>query len=95
MERVAIIIMLLATAGLLGLFVAGSRGFRLPIHLFRPRTWIRAMAWTGVLGAAATFGAMLAGDGTIAAVAISATALLLVLEFHLWSDAFTFGPKDR
>jgi hypothetical protein len=95
MERVAIITMLLATAGLLFLFAAAGRGFRLPSRLFRPRTWIRAIAWTGVLGAATTIGAMLAGDGVIASVAISATAILLELELFLWSDAFTFGPKDR
>ena len=95
MEGVATITMLLATAGLLALFLAGSRGLRLPSRLFRPRTWVRAIAWTGVLGAVATFGAMLAGDGPIASVTISATAFLLVLELFLWSDAFTFGPKDR
>jgi hypothetical protein len=95
METVATITMLLATAGLLGLLVAASRGLRLPVGRFRPRTWVRAIAWTGTLGAAATFGAMLAGDGAIAALAIGATACLLVLELFLWSDAFTFGPRDR
>ncbi|WP_445150187.1 hypothetical protein [Baekduia sp. Peel2402] len=95
METVAAITMILATAGLLTLLVAASRGFRLPTPFFRPRTYIRAIAWTGTLGAAATIGAMLAGDGTIGAIAIGTTALLLVLELALWSDAFTFGPRDR
>jgi hypothetical protein len=95
METAAAIVMILTTVALLALFVAGSRGLRLPTPLFRPRTWVRAAAWTGTLGAAATFGAMLAGDGTVAALAISATAFLLALELALWSDAFSFGPRDR
>ena len=95
METAAALMMILATIGLVILMVAASRGLRLPTTLFRPRTYIRAMAWTGTLGAAATLGSMLAGDGAIAAIAISATAFLLVLELMLWSDAFTFGPRDR
>jgi hypothetical protein len=95
METVATITMLLATFGLLALLVAAHRGFRLPTRLFQPRTWVRAIAWTGTLGGGATLGAMLAGGTAIAALAIGATALLLVLELALWSDAFTFGSRDR
>ena len=95
MESVAAITMLLAIVGLLALLVAASRGFRLPIRFFQPRRWIHAVAWTGTLGGAATLGAMLAGATAIAALAVGATALLLVLELALWSDAFTFGARDR
>jgi tryptophan-rich sensory protein len=95
METVAIITMILATGGLLALMVAATRGYRLPTPYFQPRTWLRAIVWTGTLGGAATIGAILADGTTIAAFAIGATALLLVLEFALWSDAFTFGSRDR
>jgi hypothetical protein len=95
METVATITMLLATLGLLALMVAASRGFRLPTRLFQPRTWMTAVAITGTVGGATTLGAMLAGGTAIAAFAIGFTALLLVVELALWSDAFTFGSRDR
>jgi hypothetical protein len=95
METVAIITMLLATLGLLALLVGASRGLRLPFRLFQPRTWMTAIAVTGTLGGAATLGAMLASAQAFAALTIGATALLLVVELALWSDAFTFGSRDR
>lgn len=95
METVAAIIMLVATIGLLALMIAASRGLRVPTRLFRPRTWTSAIAISGTLGGAATIGAMLAGAETLAATTIAATALLLVVEMALWSDAFTFGSRDR
>jgi hypothetical protein len=95
METVAAIVTLLAIIGLLTLMVAASRGLRLPAHVFRPRTWMTAVAVTGSLGGTATLGAMLVDAEAFAATAIAATALLLVVELALWSDAFTFGSKDR
>lgn len=95
METVATILMLLATLGLLGLMIAATHGYRLPARAFQPRTWIRAIAVTGTLGGATTLGAMLASATALAALTIGATAVLLVLEFALWSDAFTFGSRDR
>jgi hypothetical protein len=95
MEVIATIIILLATVGLLALLVAAHRGVRLPTRLFQPRTWMTAVAVTGTLGGAATLGAMLAGGGAFAATAIGVTALLLVVELALWSDAFTLGSRER
>lgn len=95
METVAAIIMLVATLGLLGLMIAASRGVRLPVRLFRPRTWTSAIAISGTAGGATTLGAMLVHAETFAATAIAATALLLVVEMALWSDAFTFDSRDR
>lgn len=95
METVAAITMLLATLGLLVLMVAATRGYRLPIHFIQPRTWMTAVAITGTLGGTAALGAMIAHAESLAATAIGVTALLLVVELALWSDAFTFGSRDR
>lgn len=95
METVAVIAMSLATLGLLALMVAATRGYRLPVHFFQPRTWMTTVAVTGTLGGTATLGAMLAHAESLAATAIAVTALLLVVELALWSDAFTFGSRDR
>jgi hypothetical protein len=95
METVAAITTLLATVGLLTLMVAASRGLRLTAPIFRPRTWMTAVAVTGSVGGATTLGAMLVDAEAFAATAIAVTALLLVVELALWSDAFTFGSRDR
>jgi hypothetical protein len=95
METVAAIVTLLAIVGLLTLMVAASRGLCLPAHVFQPRTWMTAVAVTGSLGGAGTLGAMLVDAEAFAATTIAVTALLLVVELALWSDAFTFGSRDR
>ena len=87
--------MLLATVGLLALLVAASRGLRLPVEIFQPRTWMTAVAVTGTIGGAIALGGILASAEAFAATAIGATALLLVVELALWSDAFTFGSRKR
>jgi hypothetical protein len=85
---------MLATVGLLGLFVAGSRGYQLPQRLFTQRTWIKAAGWTAVCGTAATVGAAFAGSEEVTGFIAVLTALLLFIEFMLWSDAKSFGPRD-
>ncbi|HET6506269.1 MAG TPA: hypothetical protein VFG42_05740 [Baekduia sp.] len=95
MRTAATITTLLATVALLALLLAGSRGHRLPTALLRPGSWMTALVVTGVLGGATTIGAMLADAKAFAATAIAATALLLVVELALLSDAFTFGSRDR
>lgn len=95
MEVAATITILLATVGLFALLAGASRGLHLPAHVFRTRTWTTALAVTGTVGGATTLAAMLAGAEAFAATAIGATALLLVVELALWSDAFTFGSRDR
>jgi hypothetical protein len=95
MEAIATITLLLATLALFALLGGASRRLHLPTHALRDRTWTTAVAVTGTIGGAATVGAMLAHAEALAATAIGATALLLVVELALWSDAFTFGSRDR
>jgi hypothetical protein len=95
METVAVITMLLATVGLLALLVGASRGFRLPVEILQPRTWVSAVAVTGSIGGAVALGGILVEAEAFAATAIGVTAVLLVVELALWSDAFTFGSRER
>jgi hypothetical protein len=95
MEAITTISILLATLALFALLGGASRRLHLPTHAFRTRTWTTAVAITGTLGGLTTLGAMLAGSGAFAATAIGVTALLLVVELALWSDAFTFGSRER
>ena len=93
MESLAAVLMVLATAGVLGVFVLGARGYRLPPRLFARRTWARAAAWTAAVGTAATLGAALAGTGDLPGILLSTTIFLLAVEAALWFDARTFGPR--
>jgi hypothetical protein len=95
MEAIATISILLATLALLALLAGASHRLHLPTRTARARTWTTAVAITGALGGAVALGGILARAENFAATTIGVTALLLVVELALFSDAFTFGSRDR
>lgn len=56
---------------------------------FRPRTWVSAVAGTGIFGGLATLALVLAGAGAMAVVAMGATIVAVGVEYFAWSDAFS------
>jgi hypothetical protein len=86
-------IMVFGTVSLLSLFVAASRGYRLPRALFRTGTWSRVMGWTAAAGAALTVVTGLV-DGSLGGAFAIVTGFALLIELMLWAQAKTFGPRD-
>lgn len=56
---------------------------------FRPRTWVFAVAGTGVFGGLLSLALILASAASFALASIAATTLLVCAEYFAWSDAFT------
>ena len=56
---------------------------------FRPRTWVSAVAGTGIFGGLTTLAMILAGAGVVAVAGVVVTIAAVAAEWFAWSDAFT------
>jgi hypothetical protein len=96
MELAAGLIMVASTVAV---FFVWSAQARHPDHwrpLFQTKLWVRALAWTGALTAAALAGALLGGGVQLAEAAIAFGFLAAIVFFRFWALAKAFGrPNDR
>lgn len=56
---------------------------------FRPRTWLSAVATTGIAGGLLSLALILLEARPIAIGTLAATTVLVFAEYFAWSDAFT------
>jgi uncharacterized membrane protein YdjX (TVP38/TMEM64 family) len=96
MQWVAAAIVVLATVGLFAIWRAQARDPARWQQRLREGPWLRALAWTAVLTAAAVAGSLLGGAPGLAEVALTLGGAALFGLFIFWSCARTFGgPPDQ